>query len=235
MRKLISGALLAAIGLSQAAIGDTVFYGSVPVIQDDLQKKDFKQDVLNNLDLLMFANSHTSVMLLGGNELKLNPKLTNQDFERRIGELETVANKRQSIYLYDLISALYAAKLNATDPQGVFDANNPYSKKRIEYLQKCFVTNPKSCDVAAYIGKHYMTTKQDALSKTWLEKSSASGNGYGTYLLGTIYAQGSSVTAVDKDKAGQLFDLSIQQNNANNRAALNESVIAAKHKLEADS
>ena len=225
MRKLLSTAVITVITLGQSVIASTTIQGNIPVLEGELQHKDLKADIQRNADLLLFVYSHTSAMLVDGAELKLKPNLSDAEFQKRIADLEAVADKRQSIYLYDLISGLYAAKLNATNPQGIFDATNPYAKKHIEYSKKCFATAPKNCDVSAYIGKYYMTIQQGDLSKQWLEKSSANGNGYGTYLLANSYA------LVDKAKAIELYGLAIQQNTKNGKAHLNPLVEAEKSKL----
>lgn len=225
MRKLLSAAVLTVIALGQSAIGATTIQGKIPVLEDELQHKDLKADIQRNVDLILFVYSHTSAMLVDGGELQLKPNLSDTEFQKRIAELEAVADKRQSIYLYDLISGLYAAKINATYPQGIFDATNPYAKKHIEYSKKCFATAPQNCDVSAYIGKYYMTIQQSDLSKQWFEKSSANGNGYGTYLLANSYAP------VDKTKAIELYDLAIQQNTQNGKVYLNPLVEAEKRKL----
>lgn len=225
MRKLLSAAVLVVLTSGQSAIGATVIQGNIPVMQDELQHKDLRSDIQRNADLILFVYSHTNAMLVEGGELKLKPNLSNAEFQERITDLEAVSNKRQSIYLYDLISGLYAAKLNATNPQGIFDANNPYAQKHIEYSKKCFAMAPQNCDVSAYIGKYYMTTQQNDLGKQWLEKSSANGNGYGTYLLANSYLP------ADKAKAIELYDLAIQQNIKNGKVYLNSMVEGEKNKL----
>lgn len=228
MIKKLCGSLLLAMGISHSAMAATQVQTHIPTLQDSLQYKNLKQDVLKNVDLIMMVHGHTQAMLEPGNKLTLNPKLTDEEFQSRMSSLESFADQRKSIYLYDLIGGLYASKLNAVDPQGIYDPNNIYAKKHIEYVQKCYQTDSKNCEVSAYIGSHYLTNKQSDLSKKWLGISSNSGNGMGTYLLGKAYAEGAHGYGVNKVKALELFDLAIQQNKANGREQYNPIIENAK-------
>lgn len=231
MRKILSCALLAVIGITQSAVAATQVQSNIPALQDALQYKNLKQDIMKNLDLLLMVNGHTQVMLQPGNEFMLKPTLTDADFKQRMASLEAIAEQRKSIYLFDLISALYAAKMNAVDPQGIYDPNNTYAQKHIEYVKKCYETDSVNCEVSAYIGKHYLTNKQSKLSQEWLGISSERGNGMGTYLLGKAYAEGAQGYAVDKAKALKLFDLAIEQNNVNGKDLYNVLIEEQKAKL----
>lgn len=172
MNKLLPLTLLTMITLSQPAVATPVIYGGENVLKTELAEKNLKPDIIKNADLLLYVNAHTEAMLIFGGELKLNPNLSDQEFSKRMADLEAVAEQRQSIYLYDLISALYAAKLNAVNPQGIYDLNNKYAKKHIEYVKKCYEEDAVNCNVSAYVANYYSITKQPHLAQSWLEKGS---------------------------------------------------------------
>ena len=59
------------MGFGQSAVAATQVQSNIPVLQDALQYKNLKQDIMKNLDLLLVVNGHTQVMLQPGNEFML--------------------------------------------------------------------------------------------------------------------------------------------------------------------